>query len=855
MPRENRKRGKKHKKKAEEVADVHQDDTQYHEEHEVNEAGPSWIVPARDLSAVDHNAPFGYVDAEVKAYFRTVDLQIREWQETRPEAEGDADVDPNEDRRLFFVAALEEMSGKEKQLATDPDCSTILERMIHSMDDFARRVFMDKLSGSFELLSKHRFASHVCQTLLTVGADTIARETRGISSPPTPDSQSDEGELRTLTQLVLDACDELLPTLSTLVLDPFASHVIRALLMLLVPGILGSPDDSNGGGHFGTTALRSKKSAAWKARQGSMKSVFVENDAQPPKSSRTVPKEFGSAASKVVSTLREQLGENEVRALAANQVASPVLQMLLELEAAFGQSDAPGSLMDHVLVGLITLIHEDPNATAPEADYLVTLVRDPTASHLLETLVRRSPDRVFDLLWQTYFVGKLSRLAVHPVANYVVARAFERLSSEQLQAALSEVQGAAGKIVKNARTGVLRALVDRAATLQDHAASVVELIATAFDLKSEEDKQLFVPCVLRLKPLAEYKCFVEAARKAAEEPEAEELKHKRRKADDPLEPSVQGAVLLQSILRLPCPHIDVVLNSLQALGVDGLIEMAHHAVSSRVLDAVLESPTVAHKDKRKLVMTFLGHYHRLVDDRIGSRVGERCWAFADPYLKEKIARSVMPYEHALAGSAFGKFFARHLALHVLQRDPERWKSMQSAAKGTQAPASAAMSAPSTKSPATQPQASRKHAVKPDERDAAPARAPASDASGSEDESEAEDVSPKTAAAGKGKGRRKGQPQDEIDALFDATLGKKVKKAELASAAKEVAETRNDIVEKAKEVKEKSEKEKGKSKSKSKKRKEREEGEEAVDKDLMDVLGAIRAAPKDDKGPKKRKRAH
>ncbi|KAJ3012136.1 hypothetical protein NUW54_g1959 [Trametes sanguinea] len=240
MPRENRKRGKKHKKKAEEVAEVHQDEAQYPEEQEVNEAGPSWIVPARDTSAIDQNAPFGYVDAEVKAYFRTVDVQIREWQETRPEVEEDADVDPNEDRRLFFVAALEEMSGKEKQLATDPDCSTILERMIHSMDDFVRRVFMDRLSGSFEQLSRHRFASHVCQTLLIVASDTVAREARGIF-PPTPESQDEEGELRTLTQLVLDACEELLPTLSSLILDPFASHVIRALLSLLAPDILGSP--------------------------------------------------------------------------------------------------------------------------------------------------------------------------------------------------------------------------------------------------------------------------------------------------------------------------------------------------------------------------------------------------------------------------------------------------------------------------------------------------------------------------------------------------------------------------------------------------------------------------------------
>jgi len=46
------------------------------------------------------------------------------------------------------MAALNEMRGKEKQFATDPECSIILERMLHSMDDFVRRVFFDSLAGS-----------------------------------------------------------------------------------------------------------------------------------------------------------------------------------------------------------------------------------------------------------------------------------------------------------------------------------------------------------------------------------------------------------------------------------------------------------------------------------------------------------------------------------------------------------------------------------------------------------------------------------------------------------------------------------------------------------------------------------
>ena len=94
MPRENRKRGKKHKKKAEEDTYVPREPTAPEEQEP--EAGPSWIVQAPDASGPDPNAPFGYVDAEVKAYFRTVDVQLREWQEEGHAFAESEDADPNE---------------------------------------------------------------------------------------------------------------------------------------------------------------------------------------------------------------------------------------------------------------------------------------------------------------------------------------------------------------------------------------------------------------------------------------------------------------------------------------------------------------------------------------------------------------------------------------------------------------------------------------------------------------------------------------------------------------------------------------------------------------------------------------
>lgn len=90
MPRENRKRGKKHKQ-------LNEEEPQYVEPEVESKGEPSWIVPATDQAEeVNPEAPFGYVDADVKAYFRTVDVQIRDWQDNQDDAVQDGDVDPNE---------------------------------------------------------------------------------------------------------------------------------------------------------------------------------------------------------------------------------------------------------------------------------------------------------------------------------------------------------------------------------------------------------------------------------------------------------------------------------------------------------------------------------------------------------------------------------------------------------------------------------------------------------------------------------------------------------------------------------------------------------------------------------------
>lgn len=95
MPRENRKRGKKNKKAEKEFNEDRKPEAASLPE---SSGEPSWIIPSyKQEEEINPEAPFGYVDVDVKAYFRTVDVQIRNWQESQEEDAGlDEDIDPNE---------------------------------------------------------------------------------------------------------------------------------------------------------------------------------------------------------------------------------------------------------------------------------------------------------------------------------------------------------------------------------------------------------------------------------------------------------------------------------------------------------------------------------------------------------------------------------------------------------------------------------------------------------------------------------------------------------------------------------------------------------------------------------------
>lgn len=308
---------------------------------------------------------------------------------------------------------------------------------------------------------------------------------------------------------------------------------------------------------------------------------------------------------------------------------------------------------------------ENPNLQQPpRSDYIEALLRSSVSSHVLEVIMTRCPQPVFDLLFKMYFQGRIAKLAGHPVANFVVAKVVERANQEQTEVTIEEIPEALSGMIENSRTGVIQVLLEKAlryntkhaelhhvGPLASDAAfhwcirlmsSPVQALCDAFQTRKEEDIQHLLPCGLSLMTLAvsglRMTLLVRNIHSAVSDRLRTPHQLYRRNAafsDPTVKPEffVQGALLLQAWLRLPkCPVAESILQT----PIDRLLTYTSDPTASRVIDVFLDeatNPAVAYKDRRNFLKNLIGHYQQLADDRIGSRVADRCWATADPFLK------------------------------------------------------------------------------------------------------------------------------------------------------------------------------------------------------------------------------
>lgn len=485
------------------------------------------------------------------------------------------------------------------------------------------------------------------------------------------------------------------PTLPTLLTSAHASPPVRLLFLILTPNRpLPSLDAREGGGDL----VRSKRSGKWRKGQGVQGKSILGDDSAPTTTTRDVPTQVAELRRKLREGLMERVSPIEWQGMGVSTVGSPAVQLLLECEVEDGTWGA-GSLFDILTEGLVATVESRKEAKkggekAPKPTpqpYLSAQLVSVTGTRLFEALLKLSPKKVFKALWKTYVADKFGKLATHPYANYVVAAGVSRLDASGLLSAVEEIKGSSGGrgLIKSGRSSVLLALVQRAAALPNSGAleAVEGLTKSALDLGEHTDA--LVPCLMTMNTYPAYEALLtgkeepdssaeveiekdESAEAIAAQKAARSAWENRRtrKPRNALDPVLQGCLVLQALVALPST---ATLDSLFAQTPDTLLAYSSSPVASHLLDKVLTSEAVPAKYKRKLYLAFMGRYEKLAEDRLGSRVADTVWATADGFMREKIARSLIPHATTLGAGQYGRFFARKLDLHLLQRRPDEWR--------------------------------------------------------------------------------------------------------------------------------------------------------------------------------------
>ncbi|MCJ1467964.1 Nucleolar protein 9 [Pseudocyphellaria aurata] len=567
---------------------------------------------------------YGLLDEDEQEYFKRADsmLELNQFANA-------------EERSLFLNSVYMEANGKELKIANSQSCSRLLERLIMMSTPSQLKALFQKLSGHFIHLAQHRFASHCCETLFLQCAPIVTQELLG--SLEEQQKAATDGEIYvSMENLFLYALNELEDNLGYLMTDPFASHTLRVLLLVLSGRPLA---DSNT-----TTLIQSKKKEnIAMASHNSTESVLESN-------SRTVPEAFHAAVERMISGMVAVLDTTYLRALTTHPIGNPVLQLLLELELSSSEKQKAkesGSLFRK-------LIPEDTSEVDSSASFVNSLMYDTVGSRLVEVIIKFAPGKTFKMLYANIFRDKLGAMAKNDIAGFIVIKVLDRLSKEDLQSAMERINPQIGLLVDRSRTSIIKTLIERCRIRGADVQSVGDELVRAYGTDP----------VQRLKKMLRLDTSDTGGM-------ADDRKNQMEKQDTG---KVHGSLLAQSMLETPGVLRELITDGLLEMDTTTLVLVAKDRAASRMLQCSLAYSDQTVIFRRVLIQRFFGHIADLATDVIGSHVVDEFWAASKglTFIRERIAAEILENEVLLRESFSGRAIWRNWKMDVFKTKRGEW---------------------------------------------------------------------------------------------------------------------------------------------------------------------------------------
>lgn len=548
--------------------------------------------------------------------------------------------DAAEERDLMVRNILKEVEAQALALATNRTGSEMLQELLGFSPLKPLCRVWAALRPKLRFVACHRCGVHVLQSAL-LQLPRLLRSPAEAEEEEEEDGDGKHSPLQTLEELVLGLAAEVSDDFLFFCGDTHGSFVVRTLLQVL-----------------GGTLLESERTRS-RASQSS-------------ETQRTSARECKRTDFEVPKTFLNHLEDlsacflKDIAVFITDKISSFCLQVALQiLHHKLPQHCA------HLCDAIIDYL-SSRNSSA-DGSPLLLFLRDQTSSRLLEQVLLVLEPARLQRLFEDHFQGQLHSLAAHPIANFPLQRLLNAITSpELLSLVFEELSPALEAVLAQGHPGVVVALVEACRRVGTHQAQVLQLLLEAFHCAEPSSRQ--VACAPLFASLLAYEVYYELT----EEEGAVPAEHQEEMAAARAlrEVTVLGSLLLQHLLYFSNPGL--VLRSLSALTGPQLLALAQSPAGSHVFDAILTSPSVTQKQRRRVLKTLKGQYVALACSRHGSRVLDAIWSGAALGARKEIAAELGEQNQQLIQDAFGHHVARNVALTTFLKRRATWEQEQSA---------------------------------------------------------------------------------------------------------------------------------------------------------------------------------
>lgn len=526
-----------------------------------------------------------------------------------------------EERSIICGNALEEIRGKELEIATDYVISHTLQTLLEGCDLDHLCGFLRDCAKDFPYIAMDRSGSHVAETALkSLAAHLQHEETYTFIED-------------TLTKL----CEVIVGNPIDVMCNCHGSHVLRSLLCLCKGAPLGSSE-------FHVT-----KSSKLLAEQLNFRAPHLNNN----DSSHFQPV-FPELFKFLVFEMLK-CSQNDLVTLQVDQYSSMVLQTALKLLAGHDQE----------LLHIIPILFGCKKENIGEGNVLeITVVQDivksmkETAySHLMEVILEVAPETLYNELLEKVFRNSLFEISSDHCGNFVVqALVSHARCKSQMELIWEELGPKFKDLLGMGVSGVVGSIIAASQKLHTLEHKCCQALAAA--VSSENEPPRFV--VPRLLFLESYFCCEDKS---------------NWKWPSNLKMHVMGTLILQAVFRYPSEFILGYINSITSMEADHVLQLAKDGGGARVIEAFLNS-NASGKHKRKLVVKLRGHFGELSMKPSSSFTVEKCFNVSNVSVRETIVSELAAVRADLSKTKQGPHLLRKLDVDGYASRPELWKSRQ-----------------------------------------------------------------------------------------------------------------------------------------------------------------------------------